>query len=90
MKLPKTFFAVTVAATLFAGAASALSVDQCNQLGGQVNLASAECLLTAAQQEEARANRSRYLRMTPAGRFLTRIKANFGLVNRVFLPQPIG
>jgi len=55
MKLPKTFFAVTVAATLFAGAASALSVDQCNQLGGQVNLASAECLLTAAQQEEARA-----------------------------------
>jgi len=55
MKLSKTFFAVTAAATLFAGAASALSVDQCTQLGGQVNLASAECLLNAAQQEEARA-----------------------------------
>ncbi|WP_300518266.1 hypothetical protein [Aliiroseovarius sp.] len=55
MKLSKTFFAVTTAAILFSGAASALSVDQCNQLGGQVNLATAECLLTAAQQEEARA-----------------------------------
>ena len=55
MKLSKTFLAVTASATLIAGAASALSVDQCNQLGGQVNLASGECLLTAAQQEEARA-----------------------------------
>jgi len=55
MKLSKTLFTVTAAATLFAGAASALSVDQCNQLGGQVNLASAECLLTAAQQAEAQA-----------------------------------
>lgn len=55
MKLSKTFFAATAAAVLFAGAASALTVDQCNQLGGQVNLASAECLLNAAQEEEARA-----------------------------------
>ena len=55
MRPSKTFIAVTAAATLFAGAASALSVDQCNQLGGQVNLASAECLLTAAQQAEAQA-----------------------------------
>lgn len=55
MKLSKTFFAVTAAATLVAGAASALSVDQCNQLGGVVNLASAECQLTAAQQAEAAA-----------------------------------
>lgn len=55
MKLSKTLFAVTAAATLFTTAASALSVDQCNQLGGQVNLASAECLMNAAQQEEARA-----------------------------------
>jgi hypothetical protein len=55
MKLSKTLFAVTAAATLFAGAASALSVDQCNQLGGFVNLAAAECQLTAAQEEEARA-----------------------------------
>jgi hypothetical protein len=55
MKLSKTFFAVTAAATLFAGAASALSVDQCNQLGGVVDLAAAECQLTAAQEDEARA-----------------------------------
>jgi len=55
MKLSKTVFAVAAAATLFAGAASALSVDQCNQLGGQVDLATAECLLTTAQQAEAQA-----------------------------------
>jgi len=55
MKLSKTFFAVTAAATLITGAASALSVVQCNQLGGAVNLATAECQLTAAQVAEARA-----------------------------------
>lgn len=55
MKLSKTLFAATAAATLFAGAASALTVDQCNQLGGVVDLAAAECQLTAAQEDEARA-----------------------------------
>ncbi len=55
MKLSKTFIAVATAATFAATAASAISVDQCNELGGAVDLASATCTLTAAQEERARA-----------------------------------
>ena len=55
MKLSKTFLAVATAATFAATAASAISVDQCNELGGAVNLATGSCTLNAAQAEAGRA-----------------------------------
>jgi hypothetical protein len=55
MKLSKTIFAATAVSAFCVTAASALTVDQCEQLGGNVDLVEAECELTAAQEDEARA-----------------------------------
>lgn len=54
MKLSKTLFAATAVSAFCVTAASALTVEQCEQLGGNVDLVEAECELTAAQQDEAR------------------------------------
>ena len=55
MKLSKTIFAATAVSAFCVTAASALTVEQCEQLGGRVDLVEAECELTAAQEDEARA-----------------------------------
>jgi hypothetical protein len=55
MNLSKTLFAATAVSAFCVTAASALTVEQCETLGGNVNLAEATCELTAAQEDEARA-----------------------------------
>jgi hypothetical protein len=55
MKLSKTLITASVATLISAAAASALTVEQCEELGGTVDLIEAECELNAAQEDEARA-----------------------------------
>lgn len=55
MKLSKTLIAASAVSAFCVTAASALTVEQCEQLGGNVNLVEAACELTAAQEDEARA-----------------------------------
>jgi len=55
MKLSKTIIAASAVSAFCVTAASALTVEQCEQLGGNVDLVEAECELTAAQEDEARA-----------------------------------
>ena len=55
MKLSKTLIAAAAVSAFCATAASALTVEQCEQLGGNVDLVEAECELTVAQEDEARA-----------------------------------
>lgn len=55
MKLSKSIFAASAVFAFCATAASALTVEQCETLGGNVNLVEATCELTAAQEDEARA-----------------------------------
>jgi len=55
MKLSKTLFAATAVSAFCVTAASALTVEQCEQLGGVVDLVEAECELNAEQEDEARA-----------------------------------
>jgi len=55
MKLSRTLFAAATVSAFCVTAASAVTVEQCQELGGTVDLAQAECELSDAQQDEARA-----------------------------------
>lgn len=55
MNLSKTLIAASAVSAFCATAASAVTIEQCEELGGNVNLVEATCELTAAQEDEARA-----------------------------------
>lgn len=55
MKLSKTLLAASAVSAFCVTAANAITVEQCEELGGNVNLVEATCELSAAQEDEARA-----------------------------------
>ncbi|WP_071675814.1 hypothetical protein [Nioella nitratireducens] len=55
MKLYKSLFAAAALSALGVTGASAMTVAQCTEVGGSVDLAAATCVLTALQEESARA-----------------------------------
>ncbi len=54
MKLYKSLFGAAALSVLGMTAGNAMTLAQCEEVGGTVNLAAAECILNAAQEQAAR------------------------------------